>query len=163
MDKFSHARRCGFAIAKMEGAVLDFAVSGPLHGEVQTVARAEVMCLSVLLDNVVSEGVVEFITDWKPLKEAFDKGQAWARDSPNKDLMHNIFQQKSEKNLTVSVAWIPSHADKDKDKQKKLPEWVTPEYILGNSTVDTMAGNAAKKADVPAGLAAYVISKHAMV
>ena len=80
---------------------LVYAAHYPLPGEVQTVARGELLALVVLHEEI------DFVTDNKGVFDKYNSGPKKAKLSSNCDLYHELFQLIFRKGLLVTVRWMP--------------------------------------------------------
>ena len=88
---------------------LVYAAHYPLPGEVQTVARGELLALVVLLRFATPLAEIDFVTDNKGVFDKYNSGPKKAKLSSNCDLYHELFQLIFKKCLFVTVRWMPSH------------------------------------------------------
>ena len=153
--KLPPMRRCGCAFylphTTQHRSLL---VGFNLPGSIQTVARAELFVLVVLIEGCVENANIEFVTDNKTNNDLFHEAQIQFSSilhSLNLDLFRRIFKAIETKHLTVSVRWMPSHlAEKlAKNPDFHIPAGVSREDIQHNSVVDTEAGERADRFAVP--------------
>ena len=87
-----------------------------------------------------------FVTDNKNVCDSFHKGPAAGANSNNCDMWKEIFDNIGNKCLQVNVRWMPSHTKED---GKELPEGVSQFDVDANDTADKLAGEAARRAQLP--------------
>ena len=112
---------------------------------VQTVSRAETYALVICLRNVRISSIVDFVSDNLPLVRVYNNGRLAAANSANCDLFEEIYKHIDNKQLTVSVRWVPSHLGIDDERPAcmSLKDW------HGNDRADNMASEAAKPVQLP--------------
>ena len=131
----------------------------------QTVPRAEIYALVVLVQNAPCMATLEYITDNKGLFVTFNKGPIAGARATNCDLYDDIFKVTIEKAITLSVRWMPSHIDEEGKPKKKIPEGVVVSDldIKGNRQADILAGIAAKRVCVPLNVSAPILYHMSLV
>ena len=149
--KYPTLRRCGVGVAYYLNSVYQYGLSSNLPGKVQTVVRAELYALLIVVQQVVPNGVIDFYIDCKPVFDTFNKGRARAMTSNLADLFVDLFDNIASKDLTLNLHWMPSHLD-DPDKLTKLkisvPTWIQPWQIQGNKQADKLADKGAEDAQL---------------
>ena len=150
--------RCGVGFCKVDRHTEQrlWGVQLNLPGLVQTVPRAELFALHLLVNEAQPESVIEFVTDNQKNSQTFNKGEPYARNSINADLFKHIFYNIAKNKLKLTVRWIPSHIS---EKLRKNPNYVIPEFvsqldIKANDWADELAGNAAHSVEVPLNVSA---------
>lgn len=156
-------RRCGLSVVHVPASVFEFAIHGPLDGEIQIVARAETMALLKLVERLGRGSDEEYIIDFELVMTSFVAGPAQSHRSANKDLFARFFHVVRDKSLKLQVRWTPSHADSDDAKRAKLSQWATKQHVQGNSAADKYADMAGEAAALLAGTVGYVLKKIALV
>ena len=119
---------------------LEWGASFPLEGEIQTVPRAELFTIVILLKNLQHEATVIIVSDSLVNIELYYKGKAHALASTNGDLWVGVFQEISDKELTVTIHWVQGHLDTKDGKQ-----WFPPLWRALNIGADHFANLAAKR------------------
>ena len=115
-------RRCGCGLAKLNpDFTLSFGCNFNLPGEIQTVPRAEIFALVVLVRHMHEGADVHYITDNEGLYKAFNAGPVVAYKTNNCDLYAEIFESTVKKAIRLSVRWIPSHLDVEKPFPQMSP------------------------------------------
>ncbi len=112
---------CGLATLSQTGELIAGA-SFPLPGSVQTVPRAKIFALVVLVQNAPCMAILEYITDNKGLYDTFSKGPKAGARATNSDLYDDIFNLTIEKAIRLSVRWMPSHMDEEGKPRKEIPD-----------------------------------------
>jgi hypothetical protein len=97
-------RRCGCGIVTMTPANddsdkfdLEWAASFPLEGEIQTVPRAELFAILILLQNLQHQASVIIVSDSLVNIQLYYKGKAHALASTNGDLWVGVFKKSPTK------------------------------------------------------------------
>jgi len=157
---FPSIRRCGCGLAQVDAqGVFIWGARFNLPGSVQTVPRAELFVLAMLLDRSQASSTIAFITDNQKNSELFNKGEAATLKSANCDLFRDIFEAIRIKCLQVTVSWMPSHLTDD----DPLPEGITRRDLLGNRQADRLAGDAARSVELPPAVTTPVLYYHGLV
>jgi len=120
-----------------------------LPGTTQAVPRAELTALLLVAIHVHDAAVIDFFTDSKMTADTYYKGKKRAKFAANADLWVYLFQLIEQKELLVSVYWMPSHTDTDPKKKKLAPAWMKEWHVKGNSVADKLADQAAAFHAVP--------------
>ena len=122
-------RRCALGVCRVEVQHLDgrlqaiqsFCASSPLAGSIQTVSRAELAALVLVLKNVVPSADVTYYIDNKGVFDLYHKGPTRAAKSNSADLFLELQKYIILKNITLDLKWMPSHVDSDDTKKAKSP------------------------------------------
>ena len=89
---YPRARRCGSAVIEMDGQLqLVAGLKSNLPGDAQTVPRAEIFALILLLQHAQNSSHLIYYTDHQPLRNNYHKGRASCRRTVNADLYEKIF------------------------------------------------------------------------
>ena len=157
---YADIRRVGCAFARTTSSgELIYAAHYPLPGEVQTVARGELLALVVLLRFAAPLAEIDFVTDNKGVFDKYNAGPKLAKLSSNCDLYHELFQLVFRKGLLVTVRWMPSHL-KPEDPR---PLGVSEVDVIGNDWADKYAKVAAETVQVSAQVAKDCIYYYKLV
>ncbi len=152
------ARRCGSGLAYLNTEnALDFGLYYPLPGEVQTVPRAELSILVTLVEIVEDKATIVYFGDNKQVVDLFNKGPNACAKASNADLYKLLFKFIHDKQIDITVYWMPSHLNNPQAKTKKgkpkiRPVWVHDYDIIGNNEADKLADRAAEMAELPSWL-----------
>lgn len=115
-------RRCGTGIAYLDWDMdHQYDIWSPLPGAIQTVPRAELYALLIVVHHVRPNARVHFFTDSKNTRDTYYRGQPRAALAANADLWVSLFHQIEAKSLKVHVYWMPSHTDTEPAKLEKAP------------------------------------------
>ena len=162
-SSYDFLRRCGVGIHYVSPDLEPgFNAWQPLLGPIQTVPRAELTAVCIVVDKVEVGARIDFFTDSKITKDAFYKGVERARFAANSDLWVQLFDQIQEKHLLVNLHWMPSHTKDDPAKKAKAPEWMKEWHVKANDKADGNADTAAALHVIPrdvAGPPLKVVSK----
>ena len=126
---------------------LVFGARFPLPGEIQTVARGELLSLVMLIRQARSKSVIVFWTDNKGVSDKFNAGIEIAELSSNCDLFSELFELLRQRGIHLTVRWMPSHLS-DPSCKKQKPDHVSDLDIIGNDLADKLAGEAADEVQV---------------
>ena len=110
----------------------------------QTVDRAELQAVLLVVTNLEIGGAVDFFTDSKITYDTFNMGLGRARFASSADIWVQLFNHIEIKGLIVNPSWMPSHADIDPKKLK-----IAPWHVAGNKCADVLAGRAAASHAIP--------------
>ena len=142
-------RRCGWAWVQLDPA-RPFQVGwnrfGALHGDRQTVPRAELVAILDLLAK--TSGDIVIYTDHLNIVKGFAKGKSWTTRSENSDLWDEFWELSKEGGRRITLLKVPAHLD-DPQKIREAMESLGPEVIVGNHVADALAGRAASASEVP--------------
>jgi len=149
--QYPDIRRVGVSFVQIrDNGDLTFAAHFPLPGDVQTVARGELYALLVLIRMASPGSIVVFVTDNKGVYDKYNSGPTRASLSSNCDLYYELFQIVRNKQLKLTVRWMPSHlADSADATPINLPEGISQNDVIGNRFADLYAKEAAKLVQVP--------------
>ena len=111
--------------------------------------RSELIAVCIVVEKVEAGATIDFFTDSKITKDTFNKGFERARFAANSDLWVQLFQNISDKHLTVHLYWMPSHTKEDPAKKAKAPPWMKEWHVKGNDKADGNADTAAALHTVP--------------
>ena len=118
--------------------------SFPLEGDIQTVPRAELFTILILLRNLQPNASAIIVSDSLVNIELFYKGKTHALGSTNGDLWVGVFHEILSKELHISIKWVQGHLDTKNGKQ-----WFPPLWRALNIGADHYADLAAKKFELP--------------
>ena len=121
-----------------------WAARTPVPGSVQTVPRAELFAVLVIVTNV-GGGATTVFTDSQTNANLFARGRQSCSSSENADLWLAIFQLVDSKGIQLDLVWIKGHADQI---EVFLRYQVSPKHLLGNLIADTFANMAADECQV---------------
>lgn len=121
----------------------------PLPGAIQTVPRAELYALLIVVHHVRPNALVHFFTGNKNTRDTYYKGQSRAALAANAYMWGSLFHQIEAKSRKVHVYWMPSHTDTEPAKLEKAPQWLKPWHVLGNNKADKLADLAANLHNIP--------------
>jgi ribonuclease HI len=159
-------RRCGCGIATLKRAAADpqdferdWGYSFSLPGQKQTVPRAELMAILVILQNVEPLQPVDIASDSMLSVALFLKGPRHTMGIINEDLWCQIWAAVRRRKANTTVRWIKSHSGR-KEIDKGL---ISVEDSKGNEWADKLADRAAELACVPALYAAPILAQQAQV
>jgi len=143
--QYPKLRRVGVGLAKLNSdRSLCFGIRSNLPGLVQTVSRGELFALVILLRLCTEDLVIDFVTDNKGVCDNFNSPSKGGL-SMNCKLFKEVFQLIHNKNLKVSVRWMPSHLDNIDDSQV----CISPSDLEGNKKADEFAGLSAIELRLP--------------
>ena len=158
LSRYPRARRCGLAIATMTpGCELKYGVHSPLPGDIQTVPRAEINAFLLLCELAVPGASILFVTDHQALKTTFEMGPEHSTKTLNGELYHKAFKYIQQKNLIMSIKWMPSHLNDPDRPPREIPLHVTPGDIIGNSLADELANKGALNAKLPLEISQHIV------
>ena len=115
--------------------------SGPLEGEKQTSARAEVRAILIALEHAT--GDIELWTDHQAAVRVFQGGHRsmeQAKQGPNGDLWQRIDGLLQASPFRFACLWVNSHANDPWDKNPMIPEAI----YKGNEMADKLADKGIK-------------------
>ena len=139
---------------------MDAGVFCPLPGHVQSVPRAELFAVVLILCHVDYSDDVEIVSDSLTTVQTFGKGAdhpAWEH-SPNADLWREVWKHNPAR---VTMRWIKAHADVD---PALFAKWgLDTEDVCGNSCADALAGLGAEEAAAMAHEVAQVVNLEHLV
>ena len=152
-NAFPLIRRCGFGIvlisphftaalatsATCPSQLIQFGAYGALPGSKQTVPRAELFAIFMIVENLAHGTRACITTDSKINVDLHDKGRQHATDSVNGDLWFHIYESIDSKELDIVIRWSKGHPTVDLALKYKI----TPESAIGNIFADALAGRAA--------------------
>ena len=123
---------------------LEWGASFPLEGSIQTVPRAELFTILILLRNLQHSASAFIVSDSLVNINLFHRGKTHALASTNGDLWVGVFKEIENKCLDITIKWIQGHLD-TKDGTK----WFPPLWCALNDGADMFANIAAKSAELP--------------
>ena len=145
-------RRCGVGVVFLKSDLdassndfgndpIVFAVHAPLVGTVQTVPRAELYAVYLVLDHVGPRSNVNIVSDSAITVDLFELGRDSCMRSVNSDMWEALFDIIASKELVVKLTWIKSHWNVGMAEQYPLH----PIDLLGNTIADKLADAAASQ------------------
>ena len=162
---YTALRRVGCAVARVSRATqnLEYGAKFNLPGSVQSVGRGEAYALLFLIEHAKALSDIEYVTDNEVVYNTFCAGPVGCARSLNSDLYRQIFNATVEKAIRLQVRWMPSHLDGEGNKTKRkrnregqfvvtmtnLSHRASPFDIAANKIADTLAGEAAKRCNLP--------------
>ena len=148
-------RRCGCGIVSIDLCSLQlvFGRSFPLVGQVQTVPRAELYAMLVVVQRVGSGGVT-IVTDSKVNYDLFYGPRQSALDSSNGDFWSLMFAELDSKPLMLTMSWVKSHLDSPQIHTSHT--FHDADFAL-NYFADVFAGWAAKRVEVSSEVAQVIV------
>ena len=152
-------RRCGCGVVFLAAGVVLAPLFGaffPLAGEPQTVPRAELFAIIVVL-LFLSPGAAAIIhTD----SELCSKGFAAQTDQgENADLWQLLWSTISAKSLDIQVRWVKAHGLEHPEFISKFA--LSLHQLLGNALADKLADRAADAAAIDPDIACRILSLYA--
>lgn len=154
---FNELRRCGVGVSRV--ATLDppfsvrWAAHCPLIGEVQTVPRAELFAIYLVVSRV-THGRLFIVSDSKVNVDLFRNGRSSCMGSINFDLWIKIYQHLDNKNIHLSIFWVPGHLDTNVAKVKSA---VPDAHFALNYIADKFAEKAAHLVQLPTHITSSVV------
>jgi hypothetical protein len=150
-------RRCGCGVSRLTSLdppyQLQWGAWFPLVGELQTVPRAELYAIYMVVAKV-SQGVIFIVSDSEVNVNLFAKTKHHACSSINGDLWRAIFEHLETKPITLKLYWVPGHLDKTVAKAKSR---VPDVHFLLNHCADHFADRAALEEELGMHLASRVL------
>ena len=159
-DAYANLRRCGCGVSRLRGLdppfQIEFGAHFPLTGSVQTVPRAELFAIWLVVSRVPA-GKLMIVSDSEVNVNIFHKSKnsrSHALGSTNGDLWKQIFDSLDSKALDFSLFWVPGHLDSDVSKVRTS----VPGYLFAlNHIADAFAGRASLRIDHDLSIASPVI------
>ena len=162
-------RRCGIGIAftqqdddcytlPLQEQLLIWGAYSPLPGHLQTVTRAELFAIVIVVKN--ASGSVTVVTDSKVNADAFAAGADFCDQTANSDLWRQLWALLREKGMQLRVTWSKGHAD---NVDTFIGYNVSVRNLFGNLCADRLAGLGADAGQVYAQDAANLRWHYALV
>ena len=166
---FAALRRCEVGIAyvaqddtcfvpPLHEGLLIWGAYSPLPGHLQTVTRAELFAIFVVV--MYASGTVTVVTDSKVNADAFTAGRDFCEQTANSDLWRRLWVLLSEKSMQLHVTWSKGHAD---NVETFTSYNVTLRNLFGNLCADRLANMGAEAGQVYAQDAANLRWHYALV
>jgi len=150
-------RRCGCGVARLTSMDppfrLEWGAWFPLVGELQTVPRAELYAIYMVVAKVPA-GVIYIVSDSELNVNLYAKTKFHACSSINGDLWRAIYHHIESKPITLKLYWVPGHLDTTVAKVKtRVPDV----HFLLNHSADHFADRAALEEELGMHLASRVL------
>ena len=117
----------------------------PLHGELQTVPKAELNACIMVLAKVSCGGSVELVTDSLVNYQMFEKGPMVGSGSTNNDMWIEFWSHAQRLGAhSVKMRWMKAHAAAARVASGEVGVL----DLFCNACADALAGRAAKQAQV---------------
>ena len=154
---YPNLRRCGCGVASMTGLdapyTIQFAARCQLPGEWQSVPRAELYAIYMLVSHV-RFGVLRVVSDSDVNIGMYYRGKLAAIASVNGDLWKLIFQHLEQYAIQLKLFWVPGHLDTAVPKSKKH---VPDIFFAVNHVADRFASIAANAVQLDMNVVAKVL------
>jgi len=103
-SSYDFLRRCGVGIHYVSPDLTPgFDDWQPPLGPIQTVPRAELLAVCIVIDKVENGAKIDFFADSKITKDTYYKGVERARFAANSDLWVQLFQSIKDKQSLVNL------------------------------------------------------------
>ena len=143
-------RRCGIGIASLSlssdiSSSFIFGAYAPLVGVEQTVPRAELYAILLVLRSAANGAKLDIRSDSKTNVDLFYTTTSNTLASTNGDLWHEAWQLIDSKSLDVTLKWVKGHCE-SVDVATRFS--MTIHDIYGNACADRLADRAAQAYEV---------------
>ena len=162
-------RRCGFGVAylvqspsaytDLDARFFKWGVFGAVTGEIQTVPRAELFAISVIVMRV-QPGRTVICTDSKVCFDTFQLGKQHCLRSPHADLWKSVWDVLDQGLVQLSLRWVKAHGDRvNVMAAYRLQPW----EVIGNCVADALAERGSSIAEVWAHDSAGILFHYSLV